>query len=91
MSILDERITLMCAMRYALGRMTYVVSSVTSELIRNWHIFSNSDQVVILKEIREALEKEEAGMECDEKRWIAVINHAISSQKTSNLSEEKNE
>lgn len=77
MSQLDENIVLMCAMRYALGRRTYVVICVTDELIKNWHHFKKGNQVGMLKEIREAIEKNEAGMDMDVKRWIAVVNHAV--------------
>ncbi len=76
--MLDKKITLMCAMRYALGRMTYVVSSVTNELIKNWDLFGKGDVEVMLREIREAIENGRAGMEMDIKRWNSVINHAIS-------------
>lgn len=74
---LDNRIVLMCAMRYALGRKTYVVSSVTSELIKNWSGFSKSDKEVMLKEIRKAIEENKAGMKMDVKRWIAVMNNSL--------------
>ena len=77
MSQLDKNITLMCAMRYALGRKTYVVGSVTNELIENWHHFKKGNQIGMVKEIRKAIEEEDAGMECDVKMWIAVINHSI--------------
>jgi len=77
MTNLDKSITLMCAQRYALGRMTYVVGSVTSQIIENWNVFSESDKQVMLKEIKEAIEQDRAGMECDILRWNEVIDRAI--------------
>ena len=76
---LDEQIVLMCAMRYSLGRMTYVVSAVTDELIKNWNEFDKSNQKVILAEIKRAIELGKAGMDMDVKRWTDVINNTKSS------------
>jgi len=76
MTQLDKNITLMCAMRYALGSKTYVVSSVTNELIENWNNFKKGSQQQILTEIREAIENKRAGMNCDVNNWTNVILNA---------------
>lgn len=88
MSRLDKSITLMCAMRYALGRKTYVVSSVTSQIIQNWYVFSKSDKEVMLREIREAIEDNNSGMDCDTKKWVEVINNAIEQDALVGVSEQ---
>jgi len=67
---LDEKIVLMCAMRYALGRMTYVVSSVTDEIIKHWDEFGKGDQEVIHRDIEKA---PSLGMSCDQKRWMYIL------------------
>lgn len=45
------------AFRYALGRRSYEVSTVSEYLRANWHRFSDHTKSLILKEIREAIEK----------------------------------
>lgn len=66
---LDEDITIVCAFRYALGRMTYVVGSVASEIERNIERISTKSLVLIRKEITEALVANHAGMQMDAERW----------------------
>lgn len=73
MTKLDRNITLGCAMRYALGRKTYVVGSVTNELIENWDNFREGDKKVMIKEIKEAIEKGRAGMDMDVRNWNKIL------------------
>lgn len=77
MNQLDKNITLVCAMRYALGRKTYVVSSVVNQIVENWHNIDQSSKEVILEEINDAINKNEAGMDCDINEWKKVIDYAI--------------
>ena len=60
------------AFRYALGRMTYAVHDVATEILRNSKSIPNKDRHNMIKEITEALEKDQAGMEMDRKQWEAV-------------------
>ena len=64
---------IMYAFRYALGRKTYAVSTVTDYLIHFWHRFKLHTREQIVKEIEEAIEKNQAGMDCDIVRWKAVL------------------
>jgi len=80
---LDYNITLMCAMRYALGRKTYVVQSVTTLLIGNKDSFTKSDKVVMVREINEAIENKRSGMAMDTRRWVAVVDAFLSSDEDS--------
>ena len=63
----------MYAFRYALGRKTYSVETVSSYLIENWHRFKSQTKEQIVREIETAIERNEAGMECDINAWKAVL------------------
>ncbi len=70
---LDEEIVLSCAARYALGRRTYVVHSVCSELIRNYAALPDGTRRRIAQEIQEHQDKwGPAGDECDDREWNRV-------------------
>jgi len=68
----DENI-IMYAFRYALGRKTYSVSEVSELLINNWHRFKSHTKEQIIREIETAIERNEAGMECDVNAWKSVL------------------
>lgn len=57
----DEYIILFCAFRYALGRQTYVVSTVADILEASWNTLSSSQRKKFKKEIQEAIDNEWAG------------------------------
>jgi hypothetical protein len=71
---LDEEIVLACAFRYALGRMTYVVSSVCNELIKKQHLLGENFKYRTVKEIDEAAQNDALGMEMDKEYWMKVRN-----------------
>lgn len=71
---LDEEIVLACAFRYALGRMTYVVSSVCNELIKKQHLLGENFKYRTVKEIDEAAQNDAMGMEMDKEYWMKVRN-----------------
>lgn len=66
---LDQDITIGCAFRYALGRMTYVVSSVCDEIERNVDSISLKTRKRFIQEIDEAIKEKHAGMQMDIDRW----------------------
>lgn len=70
---LDQELVLSCAMRYALGRMTYVVGSVCSELRRNYDRLPANTKARIAKEIQEYQNEHGlAGMDFDNEEWNKV-------------------
>lgn len=70
---LDKEIVLSCAMRYALGRMTYVVSSVCSELRKHYNELSSVTKARMVKEIQEYQDEYAiAGMDFDNDEWNKV-------------------
>lgn len=78
---LNEEIVLTCAFRYALGRMTYVVDSVASEIERRRKSLPKKDLELYRKEIWEAREQSKLGMEMDKDRWLecyAILGQELS-------------
>lgn len=66
----DEEIVLGSAFRYALGSMTYVVSSTCSELIRLQKRVPEQFKEMVSREIQEYQDKYgKAGMEMDNEEW----------------------
>ena len=61
------------AFRYALGRKTYAVREVVSELKENWKKFGLGIQIQIQEEIEEALKDNRAGMDCDILKWNEIL------------------
>lgn len=66
---LDQDITIGCAFRYALGRMTYVVDSVASEIERQIEEIPTKTLLRFRDEITEAIKANHAGMDMDVERW----------------------
>ena len=73
---LDEEI-LFYAFRYALGRMTYAVGTVSDCIIRNWDNLSEHKQTLIQKEINEAIERDNYGMDMDKVSWKRILQLKI--------------
>lgn len=70
----DGRQLVVCAFRYALGRMSYVTADVARMIKEHWEELSPSDQKLIHREINEALEMDRAGMSCDQAIWRQVLD-----------------
>ncbi len=68
----DEDI-LFCAFRYALGRKTYIVSVLTDEIHKQWHLLSDKTKSMIQKEIKVAIETDNAGWDCDKELWETIL------------------
>ena len=71
----NQDILLFCAFRYALGRQTYVVSTVADIIKANWDHMSQGRRDMFRKEIEEAIEKGYAGsVNIDVPEWLSVIH-----------------
>ncbi len=70
---IDNQIVLDCAFRYALGRMTYVTEAVSNIIIDCWDAIPLSRKLMYVEEIKEAIKKENIGMECDKIAWKRII------------------
>lgn len=76
MSIEEE--ILVCAVRYALGRMTYIVSDVCRYVKSKKDSLSEHCRSIIIRDIEEAIGRyndlgRTCGMECDEKEWRELL------------------
>ena len=77
----DESAVYICALRYALGRRTYITSIISEQLIDKWGSITETDKSIIVKEIKEAINKKEAGDDCDVANWTKVISHDLLSER----------
>jgi hypothetical protein len=73
MEFLQPRLVLLSAFRYALGRTTYMPGAIVDELRNNWHLLSREDQEQIRNDIASAIERGDAGMDCDVQTWKEVL------------------
>ena len=70
---LNQELVLGCAVRYGLGRMTYVVGAICEELIRLESILPENFKYRVAKEIQEYQNTNgKAGMEMDNDEWNYV-------------------
>ncbi len=70
-----DEITLSCAFRYALGSMTYVVSSVVDDILNNWDALSEGTKARFVKEIKDHREEYgKCGMEMDDSQWQKIVD-----------------
>lgn len=70
----NDRLVLIAAFRYALGRMTYMPSVICKVLQDNWKDLTESDRKLIQREIQEAIDRNLAGMSCDVNNWKEILN-----------------
>lgn len=71
---LNEELVLFSAFRYALGRRTYVVDAVVSEIERHWDEFGPNIREFYKNEIHEHLERfGNLGDACDEASWRRIL------------------
>lgn len=72
----DFGATVVCALRYCMGRKTYMPSTIVAFTKRYWQSISEKDRAIILRDIRSAFDLAERtqsyshiGMDCDIKLW----------------------
>jgi len=65
---------LLSAFRYALGRQTYIVNSIVKNILNNWNDISDKLKNLMKREIQEAIDTNEAGMDCDVKEWRKILD-----------------
>jgi len=74
----DEELILICAVRYALGRMSYMVGVVCDYVASKIDVLSENCKKIIIRDIEEEIERyhligRTCGMECDEKDWLNLL------------------
>lgn len=72
-----DPLMLLCAFRYSLGRMTYITSTCADWLVRYWDCLSPYWQKQTHDEIKEAIELNRAGMDCDVASWKRILELPI--------------
>ncbi len=70
----NERDVLIYAFRYALGRATYSTSTMSRLIYKNWGVLSEHDKRLFQREIQEAFDLEQYGMECDKASWQIILD-----------------
>lgn len=66
----DELGTLtICALRYCLGRTSYMPSLIVEATKANWILLTEKDKAIIKKDISEAITNKYLGMDCDKQMW----------------------
>ena len=69
-----DPIVLVGAVRYALGRATYIVSDVAVEVRRCWPLLDARDRAVIRRDLAEALfGRGPLGMQMDHDVWVRLL------------------
>ena len=69
----DDRLILIAAFRYALGRCSYMPSVVAGVLAQCWDDLTEHERRLIRREIAKAIERGRAGMDCDVAAWRRVL------------------
>lgn len=67
----DLSAMLVSAERYALGRMTYIVSWTCNFIANNLHLLTEKDKSVIIKDIESSIDY---GHDCDKADWLKLLN-----------------
>jgi len=58
------------ALRYCVGRMTYMPGSLTDATKKNWHLLNRVDRQTIQQDTIEAIATRHLGMDCDRETWL---------------------
>ena len=85
----DDRLILIAAFRYALGRMSYMPSVVAGAIEQCWAELTEHDQRLIKREIDEAIERGHAGMDCDIATWRRVLELPVAPHEDSIMPSEQ--
>jgi len=70
---LNDEIMVTCALRYCLGRQSYVVGSCIEFIQEVWDQLPNSQKGVITRDILEAFDEGNVGMDMDAAGWRGLV------------------
>lgn len=71
----DFEVLVLCSMRYALGRKTYVVQEICNIINDNKEKLSNLTIEIITKEVQAAIQNNKAGMDMDVNQWENLVHN----------------
>lgn len=75
----NDRLMLICALRYALGRKTYITSVAVDWVKEYHHLMSNRDKELFIEDIDYHIETDSAGDRVDIDSWLMIRNLLIQS------------
>lgn len=70
---INDQLMCIAAHRYCLGRASYIVGSCLEWLRAHWDQFEPNTQAVILRDTKEALAQNRAGMDIDVRGWQEFV------------------
>ena len=73
----EERDILLYSFRYSLPRMSYCTLTVSQIIINNWSELSKHDRQLYQREIKEAIDSKNIGMDCDKRNWERILQLRI--------------
>ncbi len=73
MNLHDQNTVIFYAFRYALGRATYAVGDVIEIIETHLDIITQYNKHLMIKEIKQAIEYDRAGWDCDRKDWEELL------------------
>lgn len=69
-----DELMLSSAVRYALGRSTYIVDVTANQVKQSWGSLTLKTQTVIFKDVEEAVNSgQKLGMEMDKQSWVNLL------------------
>ena len=73
-----DELIITCAVRYALGRQSYIVGVVSDYVANKRKVLSDSCKKIIMQDIKEEIEFYHRqgltlGMKCDEQAWLNLL------------------
>lgn len=69
----DDELMVMAAHGYCLGRTTYIASTCIFWLYSHWHLLSENTKKVIVRDTKRAIERGQAGDDCDRDAWKEFV------------------
>lgn len=70
---LNDQLMMMAAHRYCLGRSSYIVGAALDFFDQHWSQLTPHTQGIILRDIKEALDRGMAGMDIDARGWQEFV------------------
>ena len=69
----DTDLIINAAVRYALGRKSYIVSSVCNYIVANYDTLTEKCVEVIVQDIGNAIKEKKLGDACDRVEWLSLL------------------
>lgn len=74
----ETGIVVLCAIRYCIGRRTYMPGLLTDWVRRHWGKLSEKDRALILRDVQEVCDRPETlGDDCDRNTWTSFRDWMI--------------